>query len=164
MYCRNCGKEVAANAEVCMGCGVKPANGKQFCQNCGVETQAAQEVCIKCGVKLAGVSSGSSDHTIMCVLSYLGILCLIPLLTKKDDDFIQFHAKQGLALFIAWIALIIAGVILGLMPFIGFLISMALSLVHIGMTILSIFAIIKAVNGEKWQIPVVSNIAAKLNF
>ena len=27
----------------------------------------------------------SSDRTIFLVLSYLGILCLIPLLAKKDD-------------------------------------------------------------------------------
>ncbi len=52
MYCRNCGKEVAENAEVCINCGVKPLMGKKFCQNCGAETQPNQEICIKCGVKL----------------------------------------------------------------------------------------------------------------
>ena len=33
-------------------------------------------------------------------LSYLGILALIPFMTEKDDEFVQFHAKQGLNLFI----------------------------------------------------------------
>ena len=40
----------------------------------------------------------SSDRTIMLVLSYLGILALIPLLMKKDDPEVQWHAKNGLAL------------------------------------------------------------------
>ena len=37
----------------------------------------------------------SSERTIFLVLSYLGILCLIPLLAKKDDPEVQWHAKNG---------------------------------------------------------------------
>lgn len=43
----------------------------------------------------------------LAVISYLGILCLVPLLTKKDDKFTQFHAKQGLALLIAEFATVL---------------------------------------------------------
>ncbi|MBI2410478.1 MAG: hypothetical protein HYV32_01095 [Candidatus Kerfeldbacteria bacterium] len=41
-----------------------------------------------------------SDDTFMGILSYVNILCLVPLVLRRDDSFIQFHAKQGLALFI----------------------------------------------------------------
>ncbi|MBV9497217.1 MAG: hypothetical protein JOZ54_23480, partial [Acidobacteria bacterium] len=41
----------------------------------------------------------SSDRTIMLVLSYLGILSLIPFFMKKDDAEVQWHAKNGVALF-----------------------------------------------------------------
>src|SRR3954454_18875802 len=47
----------------------------------------------------------NSDRTIMLVLSYLGILALIPLLVKKDDKEVQWHAKNGLGLTVAWILL-----------------------------------------------------------
>ena len=53
MYCRNCGKEVAEQAIMCMACGVPPKKGNRFCQNCGLETDPRAELCAKCGVRLA---------------------------------------------------------------------------------------------------------------
>lgn len=58
MYCRNCGSEVAENAEICTKCGVRPLNSNKFCQNCGSEVTAQQEVCTKCGVRLLGGIAG----------------------------------------------------------------------------------------------------------
>lgn len=52
MYCRNCGKELPAGAELCISCGVRPLNGNKFCQNCGAKTRPEQEVCLKCGTLL----------------------------------------------------------------------------------------------------------------
>ena len=43
----------------------------------------------------------------MLVLSYIGLLALIPLLVKKDDREVQWHAKNGLAIFVAHIIIII---------------------------------------------------------
>ena len=45
-------------------------------------------------------SNDTSNDTLMGVLAYIGILCLIPLLAAKDSEFAQFHAKQGLNLFL----------------------------------------------------------------
>lgn len=53
MYCRNCGKQVAEQAVVCISCGLPPASGRKFCQNCGAESNPAAEICVKCGVRLA---------------------------------------------------------------------------------------------------------------
>ena len=36
------------------------------------------------------------------VIAYLGILCLVPLLLKKENKFALFHGKQGLVLFICF--------------------------------------------------------------
>lgn len=44
----------------------------------------------------------------LAALSYAWILCLVPLLGRRDSKFAQFHAKQGLVLFIIEI---IAGLI-----------------------------------------------------
>ena len=38
----------------------------------------------------------SSNRTVMLILSYLGILALVPLLVEKDDPEVQWHAKHGL--------------------------------------------------------------------
>jgi hypothetical protein len=50
MYCRNCGKEVAEKAEICISCGVKPMAGTKYCHNCAAEVNEKAEICIKCGV------------------------------------------------------------------------------------------------------------------
>ena len=43
-----------------------------------------------------------SDRGLMLFLCYFGIFALIPLLTKKEDREVQWHAKNGLVLAIAW--------------------------------------------------------------
>jgi len=60
-YCRNCGKDVNAKAEICTNCGVRPLNEKKFCQECGVETNSNQEICIKCGVRLKTFMSNTAN-------------------------------------------------------------------------------------------------------
>jgi RNA polymerase subunit RPABC4/transcription elongation factor Spt4 len=74
MYCRNCGKEVAEKAEICVSCGAKPLVGNKYCQNCGVEVNPNAEVCVKCGVRLIGVKAkGGKDWLVALLLSiFLG--------------------------------------------------------------------------------------------
>ncbi len=106
----------------------------------------------------------SSDRTIFLVLSYLGILCLIPLLAKKDDPEIQWHAKNGLALFIAelvWVALRIA-LIFVRVPGLGCGMATVGCIVWIGFLVLSIMGIIKAVNGQRFRIPILTDMAEKM--
>ena len=37
----------------------------------------------------------TSKSKVLACLSYLGILVLIPLIAAKDDEFVQFHVRQG---------------------------------------------------------------------
>ena len=72
MHCRNCGKEVAPQAVVCISCGLTPTTGKKFCQNCGAETGPAAEICTKCGVRLALAPSEQAEKSKMAA-GLLGI-------------------------------------------------------------------------------------------
>lgn len=73
MFCRNCGKQVAEQAIMCVSCGVPPKNGKNFCQNCGGVTLPEAEVCTKCGVKLSGSLDGGTDWlTTLLLCIFLG--------------------------------------------------------------------------------------------
>ena len=49
---------------------------------------------------------GTNNKTVT-YLSYLGILALIPFFAEKDDEFVQYHAKQGLNLFICEVAVLL---------------------------------------------------------
>jgi RNA polymerase subunit RPABC4/transcription elongation factor Spt4 len=55
-YCRNCGKELAAEAMFCPSCGVPPPKGDKYCPNCGNSVSPLAEVCVKCGIRLTQFS------------------------------------------------------------------------------------------------------------
>ncbi len=93
------------------------------------------------------------DNKVMAALSYAWILFLVPLLGKRDSKFAQFHAKQGLVLFI--IELIAS--LLMWFPVFGQLIMLALLVV-------SVLGIIKALNGEWWKIPFIHEWSKKINL
>ena len=42
-----------------------------------------------------------NGNKVMAILSYFGILVLIPIFAAKDDAFARYHANQGLVLLIA---------------------------------------------------------------
>jgi hypothetical protein len=73
MYCRNCARQLADNAEYCINCGQRPLLGNRYCQSCGQETLPAAEICVKCGVRLG--RSGEKDWLVALLLSiFLGSL------------------------------------------------------------------------------------------
>lgn len=111
-----------------------------------------------------GGTSPSSDRTLMVVLSYLGLLALIPYLTKKDDAEIHWHAKNGVGLLIldvvVWVVFMI---ITWVLPsnLLGCGVGMIQCVVWIGILVLHIYCIIQAVGGKRPRIPVVTDFAEK---
>ncbi len=93
-----------------------------------------------------GGENDVEDNKITASLSYIFILCLVPLLLKRNSEFCQFHAKQGLTITVAWFAFWIIGII----PVLGWLVAFVGT---ITLLIVSILGIIKTLNGEKWKIP-----------
>lgn len=91
----------------------------------------------------------TSDEKLWGALAYLWILSIVVLLVKKDSKFVAFHAKQGLILFV--------GELFWIIPVIGWLIGLICG-------ILAIVGLIKALQGKEWPIPVVSELAKKINL
>jgi uncharacterized membrane protein len=100
----------------------------------------------------------------MLVLSYLGILCLIPLLVKKDDPEVQWHAKNGTALLGAEVIVFIIRIMLIFVriPFLGCGLAVVFCVIWLGFLALSIICIMKAVKGERFRIPVLTDFAEKM--
>jgi uncharacterized membrane protein len=107
------------------------------------------------------VSPSGSDRTIFLILSYLGLLGLITLLVKKDDPDLQWHAKNGLTLFGAEICWVILQIILGFVPVLGCGVHILGCAVWIGFVVLVVICIVKAVQGQRFRIPLVTDIAEK---
>ncbi len=86
------------------------------------------------------------------LLSYLGTLCFVPLMVKDTDEFILFHARQGLVL---WGWSVLAGLSL-LIPGVGipfFAVSLPL------VTLLSVTGMISVVLRRAWKLPVIYRLA-----
>lgn len=89
------------------------------------------------------------NNKTIALLSYFFLLCLVPLLTKKDSPFAYFHAKQGLVLCIGWFFTWV--------PFVGVILAILLG-------VLSVIGIFNVVNDKKEKLPIVGDLADKLNI
>jgi uncharacterized membrane protein len=97
----------------------------------------------------------------MIVLAYLWILALVPLLVKKEDREIQWHAKHGLVILIVEVILWIVAGILSAIPVLG-CVSIALwPILWLAALIVRIVCIVKGVAGERFLIPGLSQYADK---
>lgn len=92
----------------------------------------------------------SQDSKLFGALSYLWLLSVVMLILKKDDEFVRFHAKQGTVLFVA-------SIILWFIPIIGWLMQIA---VLVGVVI----GFLKAYSGERFKMPVIGDLADKINI
>ena len=86
---------------------------------------------------------------------------IIVLATKKDDKYAMFYGKQGLILFLAWIVVWFAAIILAFIPFLGWLIMGA---AYLCMVLLWVIGIIYSLSGEMKEIPVIGQFARKINL
>ena len=99
-------------------------------------------------------SKDIADNKGMAVLAYIGILFLIPLLAAPNSRFARFHANQGLVLFLAEVVLGAAGGVLGLIPFVGWIISGAIGIVCLAFMIIGI---VNAANGKAKELPLIGS-------
>ena len=97
------------------------------------------------------------EERFFAALGYLAFLCFVPLLLKKEHRFVQFHGKQGLALFI----LEVATFILKAVPAMG---ETLFTPAFVVLSIFSIVGIIKALMGESWPVPVIHEMASRISL
>ena len=94
---------------------------------------------------------------LLALSSYLGFFCIAPILIKEKDEFVKFHAKQGIGLFIVEI---VSCMIFGIIPlfwlFGGLIMIFWLSLNLIGIT--------NVLNGKKKKLPIIGKFSDKFNI
>lgn len=96
------------------------------------------------------------QHPVIAVLAYCGILCFIPLLLHKDNTFVQFHSKQGIALFmLEALAVFLASTVFGVTVSIVLLI-----LCGIG----SIIGIVAVLQYKEKKLPMLGWMVEKFNI
>jgi uncharacterized membrane protein len=101
--------------------------------------------------------SGLSDNA-AGALAYVTIIPAIIFLIVEPynkNSFIRFHSWQSIFLGIAFVAI---HIVLGIIPLIGWLILLLLDL---GFLVLWIVVILKALKGERFQLPIIGKFAAQ---
>ena len=93
------------------------------------------------------------ENKFIAALSYVWILCLIPLFFKRQSKFAQFHAQQGLVLFI----IEIFGWLIFPLPIIG-------HIIFIMVILYSIIGAQKALAGKYWSMLFLNKLVRKINI
>jgi fumarate reductase subunit D len=93
--------------------------------------------------------------TVMAALSYLGVLCFVPLLAAKDDEFVYFHAKQGLVI---WMWSVLALFALHI-PGIG---KWLFGFSSMGVVVFSVLGLLSVLFQRAWKLPLIGEVADRI--
>lgn len=100
-------------------------------------------------------SRGGARSRLMALMSYLGILCFVPLLSSTDDEFVCFHARQGLVIWmwgvIAVFALHVPGIGKWFFSFSAF-----------AVVIFSVIGVIAVSLNRAWKLPFIHSLASRI--
>ncbi len=95
-----------------------------------------------------------AEDKIFAIMAYLSILCIVPLVFKKDNKFVLSHSKQGLVIFVGFVCIFVVSILFDWILRPGlFLLGLA-----------SIYGIIESIRGKYIKIPLIHQIADKITL
>ena len=167
---------------VCTGCGSNVNDGVKFCPKCG-QPQAAAAASPGEGYSApppppqppptasapgASAQAGTQDN-LFGALAYVTIIPAIIFLVIEPynkNRFIRFHSFQCLFLaltgFVLSIGNMILGFVIGMIPVIGWIISLLLAFaIPIALLAAWVIVVLKAYQGQEYRLPVIGDLAAK---
>jgi len=106
----------------------------------------------------SATSSTGMETNAASLLAYLlwFVTGLIFLLIEKKDETVRWHAAQSIVLWVGLFIFFVGLSISSMIPFIGWMIALLIiPLASLGAFILWIVLMIKAYQGQKWELPVV---------
>ena len=93
--------------------------------------------------------------TVMAALSYLSVLCFVPLVMSRDDEFVYFHAKQGLVIWMWGVLSLFALHI----PLLG---KWFFGLSSMAIVVFSLLGLASVVFQRAWKLPLISWVADRI--
>lgn len=155
----------------CSKCGTEYVDGAAFCPGCGSPTGASAQKTTFDGfmdnIRNTADSTEQFDsvdiaqNKALAILSYIGILVLVPIFCAKHSRFARFHSNQGLVVLIASAAVgvlsyIFQALAFMLWPFWFF--AAPLYLLELGVTALAVLGIINAARGKAKELPLIGKV------
>lgn len=171
-FCSKCGNQLADGNKFCDKCGAPV--GDTTSQNINNTAKNISDSVEDLGAKIAGFNN-TTDYTAeydqtdiannkaLAILSYLGILVLIPILAAPNSRFARFHANQGLVLLISNVIVNVALAIVRIIMYavadpIGRIFSVITWLVSILILVIVIIGIVNAAQGKAKELPLIGKI------
>ncbi len=177
-FCTKCGRQIGDDEKFCPGCG-SPVLSADASNQANQGNSANQESFTDKVQNLNNTADTTADfdpsdiasNKGISVLSYIGLLFLIPLFCTNNSKYARYHVNQGLVLFLTGVAYgVVQGVltlILGVIfPFSFFtgrsvvyvILTTILSLVWLAFTALMIIGIVNAATGKAKELPIIGKI------
>lgn len=91
------------------------------------------------------------EKNIFAALCYVGVLVFVPLLMKKEDPYVNWHIRQG---FVVLVIIIISLIASAWVERVG-------NLLFLLIMVVDIIALVQALLGKMWKIPIIGEIATK---
>ena len=190
-YCENCGKQLEENARFCTSCGTSyqtnddgnsVSENHEECQETTTQPEPTTEEKLQQATatidavaqKLGNTTDHTSDFSKTdieankgpALLSYFGLLVLIPIFAAKHSPYARYHANQGLVLFVGMLVwAVIDGAVTALLrALLGNALGLwgmyslcgtALNIIYAGFSILAVIGIINVLNERAKELPII---------
>lgn len=146
----------------CSSCGTDVGTGVKFCPKCGTASDgstANPQSATPPGAMAAPAPSAIPNVNMMGALAYFTIIPAIIFLVMEPyskNSFIKFHSFQSIFFLVAAIVVSICSSIIGMIPFVGWLIAL---FVPLGLLLVWALLVFKAFSGERFKLPVIGDFA-----
>jgi uncharacterized membrane protein len=107
--------------------------------------------------------TGLSDNAAsgLAYLTFIPAIIFLAIPPYNQSPNVRFNSWQSIFLSVAWVAIWVVLVIVGMIPFVNFLDVVLFPLVGLGFLILWIIVLVNAFNGKRFKLPVIGDLAEK---
>ncbi len=100
------------------------------------------------------------------IFAFLGVFLtiigfIIALVAKRDDKYVMFYAKQGLVIFIAYVIVFVASIVLAFIPVLGWAI---MTMAYLVLLAFWVIGIVYSFSGEMKPIPFIGHFAELIDL
>lgn len=144
------------------------------CPQCAAQMPDHAAFCPYCGLRMYVAPVAETAHPLkdsllgaLAYLTFVPALLFLLLEPFKRNRFVRFHSFQSIFLTLAAVVLgflmRLAFSLLALIPWLGFLLAwLAVAVTCIGWVILWMVVMVKALQGEKFKLPLLGDLAEKV--
>ena len=112
----------------------------------------------------SGIGATDNGKTVALVsyLTIIGWVVAYVMYSSQKTALGAFHLRQSIAIFIIGFILYVANIIFFFVPYLGWIINIALLLAGVGLFVLWILGLVAAINGEQKSVPIIGDKAQEM--